>query len=66
MHNKREEDKEKKLARDKNGGDTPAEAVKVLKATWMADGTHWPGTWLNSTADHSKGDHAGILQVPYV
>ncbi|KAA0049163.1 cellulose synthase-like protein D1 [Cucumis melo var. makuwa] len=63
MHNKREEDKEKKLARDKNGGDTPAEAVKILKATWMADGTHWPGTWLNSTADHSKGDHAGILQV---
>ena len=65
MHNKREEDKEKKLARDKNGGDTPAEPVNVLKATWMADGTHWPGTWLNPSPDHSKGDHAGILQVPY-
>ncbi|PPD88132.1 hypothetical protein GOBAR_DD14956 [Gossypium barbadense] len=29
----------------------------------MADDTHWPGTWLNPIADHSKGDHAGILQV---
>lgn len=62
-YNSREEAKEKKLAREKNGGETPAEPVKVAKATWMADGTHWPGTWLNPTADHSKGDHAGILQV---
>lgn len=37
--------------------------ANVTKATWMADGTHWPGTWLTPTADHSKGDHAGILQV---
>lgn len=62
-HNAREEAKEKKIARDKNGGETPAEPVNFLKATWMADGTHWPGTWLNPTADHSKSDHAGILQV---
>ncbi|GER46779.1 cellulose synthase-like protein [Striga asiatica] len=39
------------------------EAVKITKATWMADGTHWPGTWLSPSADHSKGDHAGIIQV---
>uniref|UniRef100_A0A5B7B9I2 Putative cellulose synthase-like protein D1 n=1 Tax=Davidia involucrata TaxID=16924 RepID=A0A5B7B9I2_DAVIN len=63
MYNSKEEMKEKKLAREKNGGVPPAEPVKVTKATWMADGTHWPGTWYTSTADHSKGDHAGILQV---
>lgn len=39
------------------------EATNVTKATWMADGTHWPGTWLEPCADHKKGDHAGILQV---
>ena len=39
------------------------EPVKIARATWMADGTHWPGTWMNSSSDHSKGDHAGIIQV---
>ncbi|KAM6565452.1 cellulose synthase-like protein D1 [Cannabis sativa] len=63
MYNSREEAKEKKLARDQNGGLLPAEPIKVTKATWMADGTHWPGTWLTSAPDHAKGDHAGILQV---
>ncbi|XP_062109097.1 cellulose synthase-like protein D1 [Humulus lupulus] len=63
MYNSREEAKEKKLARDQNGGLLPAEPIKVTKATWMADGTHWPGTWLASSPDHAKGDHAGILQV---
>ncbi|KAL6533438.1 Cellulose synthase-like protein D3 [Orobanche minor] len=43
--------------------DDPIEVVKIKKATWMADGTHWPGTWLNSSTEHSKGDHAGIIQV---
>ncbi|XP_065862855.1 cellulose synthase-like protein D1 [Euphorbia lathyris] len=62
-HNKKETRKEKALAREKNGGNLPQEEVTVPKATWMADGTHWPGTWLNSTPDHAKGDHAGILQV---
>ncbi|KAH0456878.1 hypothetical protein IEQ34_014785 [Dendrobium chrysotoxum] len=37
--------------------------VKIPKATWMADGTHWPGTWTQPTTDHSRGDHAGIIQV---
>ncbi|KAL3731041.1 hypothetical protein ACJRO7_027980 [Eucalyptus globulus] len=45
-----------------SGGD-PLEPIKVQKATWMADGTHWPGTWANPAPEHSKGDHAGILQV---
>lgn len=63
-YNSREERKEKQIAREKNGGMLPQEPINVTKATWMADGTHWPGTWLNyPTADHSKGDHAGILQV---
>ncbi|KAK6118478.1 hypothetical protein DH2020_047745 [Rehmannia glutinosa] len=43
--------------------DEAIEVVKIKKATWMADGTHWPGTWLNPAAEHSKGDHAGIIQV---
>ncbi|KAL8103827.1 hypothetical protein AgCh_028138 [Apium graveolens] len=29
----------------------------------MADGTHWPGTWLTPLVEHTKGDHAGIIQV---
>ncbi|CAL4998177.1 unnamed protein product [Urochloa decumbens] len=44
-------------------GADPAEQPKVKKATWMADGTHWPGTWAVSAPDHAKGNHAGILQV---
>ncbi|GAB2267251.1 Cellulose synthase-like protein D1 [Dionaea muscipula] len=74
MYNSREEMKEKELARQQMGNpdgstgavDTADQAhskVKVPKATWMADGTHWPGTWFEPSADHFKGDHAGILQV---
>ncbi|CAI0380351.1 unnamed protein product [Linum tenue] len=61
--NRREERKEKAIAREKNGGTLPQEGVTVQKATWMADGTHWPGTWWQSAPDHAKGDHAGIVQV---
>jgi hypothetical protein len=43
--------------------DDAVEAVKIAKATWMADGTHWPGTWIQPSAEHMKGDHAGIIQV---
>ncbi|GAA0174978.1 DNA-binding transcription factor [Lithospermum erythrorhizon] len=46
-----------------NPDDEPIESLKIPKAIWMADGTHWPGTWLNSSPEHSKGDHAGIIQV---
>ncbi|KAF8412538.1 hypothetical protein HHK36_000526 [Tetracentron sinense] len=62
-YNSREEKKEQKIAREKNGGSLPTEPITVTKATWMTDGTHWPGTWYSATADHKKGDHAGILQV---
>ncbi|CAN8236166.1 unnamed protein product [Cochlearia groenlandica] len=58
----REEIKAMKMQRQ-NRDDEPLEPVKIPKATWMADGTHWPGTWLTSRSDHSKGDHAGIIQV---
>lgn len=58
----REEIKAMKQQRQKTD-DEPLENVKIPKATWMADGTHWPGTWLNSGPEHSKGDHAGIIQV---
>ncbi|XP_045829706.1 cellulose synthase-like protein D4 [Trifolium pratense] len=47
----------------KESGADPSEPIRVLKATWMADGTHWPGTWITASSEHAKGDHAGILQV---
>ncbi|KAJ1690832.1 hypothetical protein LUZ63_014987 [Rhynchospora breviuscula] len=55
----------KKEARERRnaGGDTPVDSDPPVKATWMADWTNWPGTWANPAPDHSKGDHAGILQV---
>ncbi|KAM0941545.1 putative 1,4-beta-D-xylan synthase [Dioscorea sansibarensis] len=59
--NAREEMKMMKHIRE-TGGDI-TEHPKVPKATWMADGTHWPGTWAVPSPDHAKGDHAGILQV---
>nr|KYP52704.1 Cellulose synthase-like protein D3 [Cajanus cajan] len=58
----REEIKAMKVQRQ-NREDEPVETVKIPKATWMADGTHWPGTWLSPASEHSKGDHAGIIQV---
>ncbi|ESW25288.1 hypothetical protein PHAVU_003G023000 [Phaseolus vulgaris] len=63
-HNSKEEKKAKQSAKEKNGGTLPNDYTSdVPKATWMADGTQWPGTWYGPTPDHSKGDHAGILQV---
>ncbi|KAL8239462.1 hypothetical protein R6Q59_016029 [Mikania micrantha] len=56
-YNYKEEMKEKNLSRQKSDG------YQNSKATWMADGTHWPGTWLDPVADHKKGDHAGIIQL---
>ncbi|KAL7145146.1 hypothetical protein ABFS83_07G060300 [Erythranthe nasuta] len=64
MYNKNEEMQEKKLVKEKNNGVIPPDhKFEVTKATWMADGTHWPGTWFNPAPDHAKGDHAGILQI---
>ncbi|XP_059288654.1 cellulose synthase-like protein D4 [Lycium ferocissimum] len=53
----------KMLKHMKESGADPSEGIKVQKATWMADGTHWPGTWATPSRDHAKGDHPGILQV---
>lgn len=39
------------------------EETAAVKATWMSDGSQWPGTWLAGAPDHSRGDHAGIIQV---
>ncbi|KAL2642043.1 hypothetical protein R1flu_009630 [Riccia fluitans] len=44
-------------------GADPSQPLNVNKATWMADGTHWPGTWTVGAKEHSRGDHAGIIQV---
>ncbi|KAL8151244.1 hypothetical protein V2J09_021052 [Rumex salicifolius] len=61
--NAREEMKIIKKIRESAGNADVAEHIRVQKATWMCDGTHWPGTWITPSKDHSKGDHAGILQV---
>ncbi|KAL5976936.1 Cellulose synthase-like protein D4 [Asimina triloba] len=53
----------KKIKQMRETGSDPLEPMKIQKATWMADGTHWPGTWASPCHDHSKGDHPGILQV---
>lgn len=36
---------------------------KDVKATWMANGTQWPGAWIDTTENHRKGNHAGIVKV---
>lgn len=56
----RQQQQQQQLASDTAAVPHP---VKIPKATWMADGTHWPGTWFVPGADHSKSDHAGIIQV---
>lgn len=65
-YNAREEIKAMKQQRENgNLNDESLETIKVLKATWMADGTHWPGTWVDSAPEHTRGDHAGIIQVNF-
>jgi mixed-linked glucan synthase len=32
-------------------------------ATWMANGTQWPGTWIDPKENHRKGHHVGIAKV---
>ena len=59
--NAREEIKAKRAQVER--GDNALETLDVVKATWMADGTHWPGTWTTPAKEHSRGDHAGIIQV---
>ncbi|CAB4309550.1 unnamed protein product [Prunus armeniaca] len=61
-YNARDEMKAMKLGRE-IGNDEAVEKIKIPKATWMADGTHWPGTWTVSVPEHSRGDHASIMQV---
>lgn len=55
----------RKLKQKRESGSDPTEPLRMQKATWMADGTHWPGTWTVPVpaSDHKKGDHPGILQV---
>nr|CAB3454608.1 unnamed protein product [Digitaria exilis] len=33
------------------------------KATWMANGMQWPGTWIDPTENHRKGHHAPVAKV---
>ncbi|KAG0472841.1 hypothetical protein HPP92_014698 [Vanilla planifolia] len=59
----REELNAARLHRENSASPEDEPLLKIPKATWMADGTHWPGTWTHPTTDHSRGDHAGIIQV---
>lgn len=65
-YNSQEEIRAMKKRRENIDNDEPIETVKVTKATWMADGTHWPGTWTIPSSEHSRGDHASIIQVRMV
>uniref|UniRef100_A0A0D9Y081 Uncharacterized protein n=1 Tax=Leersia perrieri TaxID=77586 RepID=A0A0D9Y081_9ORYZ len=50
--------------RQQEDGEAAAEEIAAaVKATWMSDGSQWPGTWTTAAADHSRGDHAGIIQA---
>ncbi|XP_077218485.1 cellulose synthase-like D5 [Tasmannia lanceolata] len=60
-YNAREELQTKKKQMEMGGN--LSDSIKVPKATWMSDGAHWPGTWLSAETDHSRGDHAGIIQA---
>ncbi|CAN0888879.1 Cellulose synthase-like protein D5 [Linum grandiflorum] len=60
-YNAHDELRAKKKQMDMGGN--PSDSLKVTKATWMSDGSHWPGTWASGEADHSRGDHAGIIQA---
>ena len=63
-YNAHEEIRAKRAQVEMGGADPVTQAIKFEKATWMADGSHWPGTWTTSSAkDHSRGDHAGVIQV---
>ncbi|KAG2727119.1 hypothetical protein I3760_01G144400 [Carya illinoinensis] len=57
--NAREEMKMMKHVRESRA-DPLEPIIKVQKATWMADGTHWPGTWSICASDHAKGLKWGI------
>ncbi|XP_008454309.1 cellulose synthase-like protein D5 [Cucumis melo] len=60
-YNAHEEVRAKMKQREMGGN--PSEEIKISKATWMSDGSYWPGTWNLGEADHSRGDHAGIIQA---
>lgn len=61
-YNAQAELRAKKKAVELGEGGLP-EAVKVPKATWMADGSHWHGAWPSGEEGHSRSDHEGIIQV---
>ncbi|RCV13448.1 hypothetical protein SETIT_2G347600v2 [Setaria italica] len=39
------------------------DSAKGATPTYMADGTYWPGTWIEPAENHKKGQHAAIVQV---
>ncbi|CAN8255386.1 unnamed protein product [Cochlearia groenlandica] len=62
-YNVHEELRTKKKQMETMMGSNLVETVKVPKATWISDGSQWPGTWSSGETDNSRGDHAGIIQA---
>lgn len=61
-YNSQEELKAMKRWKEKDD-DEPMDTLKIPRATWMADGTHWPGTWTAPAPENTRSDHASIIQV---
>ncbi|CAN0910208.1 Cellulose synthase-like protein D2 [Linum grandiflorum] len=62
-YNTHEEIKAVKKIKERGDDDEAMERVKVPRATWMADGTHWAGTWNPGSTGHNRADHSSIIQV---
>ncbi|KAL6847407.1 hypothetical protein ACP4OV_023260 [Aristida adscensionis] len=63
-YNAGEELRARRRHHEENGAGAAGAAVpETVKATWMSDGSQWPGTWLAAAPDHARGDHAGIIQA---
>lgn len=48
---------------DLHNAAVPQNGDGIPRPTWMADGVQWQGTWVEPSANHRKGDHAGIVLV---
>ncbi|KAJ3692563.1 hypothetical protein LUZ60_011658 [Juncus effusus] len=61
--NAREEEEAVKRQLKAGKDDEAPRYTKNPKATWMSNNTQWAGTWLQPKLEHTKSDHAGIIQV---
>ncbi|KAK2657955.1 hypothetical protein Ddye_011007 [Dipteronia dyeriana] len=62
-YNAQEDMKVVRQWRDVIGDDESVKTLNIPKPTWMADESHWPGTWNVPAHRHSRGDHASVIRV---